>query len=247
MNTNKYASTIRTYTVRNLHEAVLTTGSDIVIPNDVPLRVVPEFSADVNPETNFLPVRVGVFSNFADGLIFKTPANRIDVSMAFLAYNYDEEFSLDLTYGATAVTVSAGTAGWVNGNSYAVEIETVGFDGRKVVMMVDATGPAAGNLRDYWPYSTGTFDTKNLDLTSAGENYTHKNISTLNCMYQINEFAEPFQFGGGADYDVVVMRVVLNLDPTHTTEFLTNIIDSSFDDETVYFDVVTDIEFTGKE
>lgn len=247
---NKYASILRTYTTRNFAEQALTVGSDVVIPAGslASIRVVPEFSGDVNPETNFLPRRIGVFSNFADGLVLKTPANRIDVSCAFNAYNYAQAYTLGLTYGSKAVTVSSGTSGWSAGNTYTVEITVDSLYSRTVVMLIDATGAATGNLRDYWCYdATGNNAAKNLSFVSADTFYTHKNISALNCMYDINEFAEPFQFSGAIDYEAIALRVVLNFDPAHTTEFLTDIIDTAFNGEKVFFDVVTEIEFTGKQ
>lgn len=242
---NKYASIVRTYRIRNLYEDTLTPGTDVIIPasglatnND--FRTFQNFSFDSNTQTNFTIKRLGLFSNFADGLVWKNAADRISVLFSFSAYRFAQSYSIDLTYGAKGVT-TAGTTGWVAGDRRAIAV----FDGPRYVLYVDPTGANAGNLEDYWSVTTGTVDASTLALVGRDISYVYRDISTLNCMHEVNQFAEPFNFGSGNDFDIVAVHIAINATEPADTPFLTNIIDASFTDETVYFDVVADIEFTG--
>lgn len=236
---NKYGSIVRTYTVRNMYEDTLSPGTDITVPHTSPTRSVPFFPLHANKETNFSVKRVGVFSNFADGLVFANPENRLSVFMRFFAYTLAESYEVQLTYGNKAVT-TIGTPNWTPGSDLVISIE--GIHRR-----INPTAAGTGNLLDYWDGGSNTFDARNLATPSGGATYTAMAISTLNCMYDVVELAEPFSFGFGIDYDTIDMEVALNVVPggVGTTDFLTNIIDASFTGESVYFDVVTEVEFTG--
>ena len=243
---NKYGSILRTYLARNIYEDALAAPADITFPagNVTEVRTIPNFSFDVNKDTNFSVQRVGVFSNFADGLVFKDAADRLDVSFLFAAYRFMEDYTIDVTYGSKSIAAT-GTTGWSGGSAsfVAAEIET----DKHVVVIVDAADVSSGVLRDYWQWQTdAALPARTLQLVGNDALYTFRGISTLNCMYNVNEFGEPFQFSATSEYDIIVVRVVVNEFPRHSTKFLTKSINTSFNDDAVYFDVVADIEFTGK-
>jgi hypothetical protein len=112
-------------------------------------------------------------------------------------------------------------------------------------MRIEATGAAAGDLEDYWMYQTGNAVCQALTGLTSPPPFVFKKISTLNCMYNVSKFFEPAVFGGVA-YEYTVLGARLNYTPTHNTTFMTHTIDSSFADETVYFDMVADVEFTAQ-
>ena len=242
MDGNQYGSVARSYVIRNHYEAVLTPGTDIVIPHGnsyTGLKTAVPFSYEVNPETNFVVRRVGVFCNFADGLVFKLPADRIDIDMRFNAYKFDEAYTIDMTYGSKAVT-AAGTTGWNAGSRRAVAL----YAGPYHVMFVDATGALSGNLEDYWQYDDGNVGGHSLDLVGNGKALSFKNVTTLNCMYEVNQFAQPFLISSGNAFDLIAFHCGLNLFVDHTTTLMTHGINPAFARETVFFDVVAEIEFT---
>lgn len=251
----KYQSIIRSFTTRNMYEAALTVGSDIVIPQAPASggHYIEDLPFYANKETNFIVRRVGVFSNFADGLVLKIPADRIDVLLdyyGFIRQPAGSVFSLDFTYGSKAVTAIAGTPGWINGASYSVEVTNANPLLPSKIVNIVATGPAAGNLQDYW-YGVSTplgRDAYNLYLLASGSRIEVVNVSLLNCMYEVNDFGEPFVFAAGQPLDMVGIWVKLNAPSMpggpHTTTFMTHTIAPAFDRSTVYFDVITEIEFT---
>lgn len=240
---NKYGSITRQYTIRNVYEDTLTVGTDIVIPSGDSyddLKTAEKFTFDTNQQTNFLIRRAGVFSNFADGLVFKNPEDRIDIDMSFRAYKRNQVYDLNVTYGSKAVT-AVGTTGWIPGNHAPISI----FGIPQIVLFVDVTGANSGNLEDYWMYDTGLVNARTLTLEGVGTEFSFKNVSTLNCLYDVDEPAYPFLIStGSGDYDLIAFHCGLNLQTDHTTTLMTDIIDTAFEQQTVFFDVVAEIEFT---
>lgn len=247
---NKYGSILRTFLSRTIYETTLTPGTDVVIPGTAFLingRTFPELTRDIHHETNYIVRRLGLFSNFADGLVWKNPADRADVTLNFVAYNFSTEYELSMTYGAKGVTASSGNPGWTPGTRVPIAIFSTTFGpGNYVIMYVDPTGAGAGDLEDYWQGATAA-SVQAFNLTQVGSDtlHTFKNISLLNCMYEVNEIAEPTKIGGANEYALQAFHVALNFDPEHTTTFLTKSIDASYADDTVYFDIVAEVELTG--
>lgn len=242
----KYSSVLRTFITRNFYEDTLAAGTDIVVPVTPYYQPIKDFGIFVNKETNFMVRRTGVFSNFADGLVFKTPADRFDVNYQYTAYRFTgDRFSLNFTYGSKNVTLNAGTTGWVAGNEYDVAVEIDSPD-RFMIINVIASDATSGVIQDYWDTKTTFIFCYNCTIAPAVP-FTVKNISQLNCMYEANDFAQPFEFSSASEYDLAGVQIKLNIDWTgqsHNTTLLTNTIDPSYNDETVYFDVITEIEFT---
>lgn len=250
---NKYSSTIRTYTIRNYIEDTLTPGTDLVIPAPAAgvtaLRTAPSFTEDVNQNTNIMIRKAGVFCNFADGLIFKDPKNRIDLDFALRTYvPTGDPYVVRTTYGSNIIMVTSGTPVWVGGGGGRRAINFNVTNGR--IMYID---PPAGippvlsaPLEDYWQYSSfAGIGAQDLVSVGGGRNFTMRNISALNCMYEAGEFGEPFIFSAGADYSYIALHAAINwLDTQHTTPFLTDIIDSAFTGADVFFDIVVEVEFT---
>jgi hypothetical protein len=244
MSQNKYGSILRTYVARNLEEAALTSGVDIVVPPAPLLHTVPQFTLDMNKETNFNIDKAGMFSNFADGLVLKDPQYRFDLTLSATPFTLaNNPYTLTLTYGSKVVTTFAGSPGWTPGLDYPVAIQE-SVSGEYTVMYINATGAGTGNLYDYWAYTSGNLLSE--ALTAFGSRaYVVKNISVLNCMYNVTEFFQPLIFTGGVEYAYVALRVALNLTTSHNTTFMTHTINSAFDGSTVHFDAVIDVEFTG--
>lgn len=244
---NKYGSITRTFILRNWYEDTLNPGTDVVLPSPVSMgvasnRFFPYFTRDTNKDTNYVVSRVGVFSNFADGLVLKNPADRIDVALSFSAYLEKESYSLNFTYGSKAVTLAAGTTGWGAGTLQQVLVSELPGRPGATARYIDATDAANGVLNDYWDQPSGARTCKNLQFVD-GSTFLRFGLSALNCMINLNEFAQPFVFSTAQNYDAITLGGALNDD--HTATFLTNIIDSSFADEKVIFDIVADVEFTG--
>jgi hypothetical protein len=238
---NRYGSVLRSFTIRNIYEAVLTTGTDIVIPQNQLNRTVSDFSYNTHQETNFIARKIGIFSNFADGLVWKNPADRADLTTDFLVFEYADSYTVNVTYGSRAITASAAVWPALTNISIAIDLP----NNLTGVFIISTATTSTGTLEDYWSYPTNpNLAARNLTQIGAFETWTMKNLSLLNCMYEYNEFAQPFVIGQGNSYDIIAMRVALNADTNHTTTFMTNTIDSSYDSEKVYFDIVTEIEFT---
>lgn len=253
MSANKYGSIVRTYTVRNLYEATLTVGNDITLPQ-VDNRTLTQLVADISRETIFSPRRIGIFSNFADGLVFKNPADRINIGVQYDPFVEGDRYTLGFTQGAKAVTTVAGTPGWTPGTTYPltvyVPVTVTGFGNEQVVVNITATGANTGDLEDYWQYGTNNLTARALsNSVIVPTTRTVLGISALNCMYEFNDVATPFLIEGGGNFDVVRMRLNVNRlgggSATNTTTFMTHAIDSSFNDSDVYFDAVVEVEFTG--
>jgi len=252
MSGNKYGSVVRAYTVRNLYETTLTAGNDITLPV-VNNRTMTQMVADISRETIFSPRRIGIFSNFADGLVFKNPADRINIGVQYDPFNKGDEYTFAFTQGLKAITTVAGTPGWTPGTTYPISVEVpvtvTGFGNEEIVVNVTATGANTGDLEDYWAYGTNNLIAHALSNSIiVPTTRTVFGISALNCMYEFNDVATPFLVTGGDTFDLVRMRLNVNTlgggVANNTTTFLTSNINSVFDDETVYFDAVVEVEFT---
>lgn len=252
---NQYGSVLRTYTVRNLYEAALTPGTDVVMPYSGGLaRFVPQLTMHADKETNFIIQKVGIFSNFADGLVFKTPADRIDLSVNAAGFKLqtagvgitDVHIGLVFTYGSRAVTTAFGNPGWTIGTTYAVAIDEP-TTGQTLLQFITATAANTGNLQDYWQYSDTIVSTlcHQVAQVAVPPTVRYKNISVLNSMYNFNQFFTPLVFTIGiATYAYMGVYISWNYDDSHNTTFMTHTIHPAFTGATVFFDLVLDIEFT---
>lgn len=242
----RYGSILRSYVVRNLEEAALTSGTDIVVPATGGfIRTAPMLTEDIHNETNFIVEKVGIFSNFADGLVLKDPQNRFHLAMSATAYQRaSDPYTLSFTYGSKNVTTAVGNPGWTPAVNYPVAIQNPVTSGW-IVMYITATAATTGTLEDYWLFPTSTPASETVTEIVSSTDYDFKSISVLNCMYNVNQFFQPLLFSGGSSYDYIGIRVALNQYTSHNTTFMTHSINSAFDTSTVHFDAILDVEFTG--
>jgi hypothetical protein len=254
---NKYSSIERVLTARNLFEGTISP------PNDFTLTPVTGFQQLVNNpfspnaidesyisrNTSFTIRKVGLFCNFADGLVFKNPWQNIRLRI-----------SVGLYYESSTV---AGTIVKVNNSK---TVTGAGF----VPLAPDTLAP--GDIISLFPEEFHIIDTitddNNATLTdypfyddpagawtklenndAGGDIYIdYFKIRELNYFHDIDFNYSPQLFTGlSGTSQWVIIKAQIFYDNSVTDpdiDFLTKTIDTSYDQDLVHFDAKLLVEYT---
>lgn len=255
---NKYASTCKLYTAPHMvADKTLSPPSDFSLaPAECYEGVVDVQPGEWNVNSRLIVREVGIFSNFADGLVFK---------------NIYEKMSLKLT--ATTLStdhVLAGTATTTLNARGIVGAGTSWNTGADQLVPGDVVLVTTPNTSQYCVVNTVTNDT-NITFTQypkmASGNVTltllsrpaatlqdktgFRNISALNTFYDIDWFINP-RIATNDHQPVIFVKINSGFDVAgqppsisqHSTTFLTKSISTDFADDHVSFDVLFKCEVT---
>jgi hypothetical protein len=196
----------------------------------------------LNPDSNLIVHNIGLFCNFADGMVFKTP---IPIHMALRAETYNRDAVLPLLTGVISAT--AGTQAISGGGTtfFATELaagDVIVLNGMPL-RIFHVTDDDNAETYEYIPVTVAAeMFVQKLSVTGA-DNTETMFISTLNDMYPATSFVHPVAlYALPSAY--IFLRGLFKTDINF--DFLTKSVDTSFDGDLVYWTVQADVEFTQK-
>lgn len=200
---NRYGSANRILRARNVAEKAMPApgATDLTVATADFVRQIFNLKDSIfDLNTNFRLRRIGVFSNFADGLVFANPDERLDVIVQAVAARSRIALSgtsVQTTFGSKNV-VGVGTSF----NTELIEGDTLritdvsGNYPRYYELSATPAGALAATLTDYskttQTVNIGSGRVTKLALDNAGAKiYTIEDISELNFLYDIEHFFDP--------------------------------------------------------
>lgn len=222
-------------------------GTDITIAsanwfNQLLTRTSPEWVQKLSVNSNLLLKRVGIFSNFADGLVFANPYEGLDLSILVAPYTYDSGVTGTITTALNSKTVAgAGLAGLNAGDIINVG-NAVGTGPEFLVI----DNPATPSVTDYPIYAVAAADWSQMVIDSSQAARTLIHIRELNVMYDYEHFFNPIIFAISTAPQALIIQADINgtgLAPAgHSVSFHTDTISANFTGDTCWFDVHAEFE-----
>jgi len=247
---NKYFSVERRFFATNVYSAAIAPPADFDIAAGAwNNRLFSINNREINPNGAILVNRLGLYSNFADGLVQKEHFDRIWVSLTARAYTY-----LPLTQLTGTVSVTAGTNALVAAGDGAFTTELaandvittggpLGISGKFLYRVASVTDDDNVVLKDYVEQTSAP--TTWVKLTSLGsEAFRQIEIRNLNEMSPVDQFLSPSLYAATGVYyislEIDFLAVVTSL------TYMTKSINASYSGDTCFFDAYADIEYTDR-
>lgn len=242
---NSYRSCIRTLTARNLCDLSIAPPASLAITAPDLKTVLFEDGRssagqtrfDVN--SNITLKRLGVFSNFGDGLVWGTPWVRIALRIAAVPYSVPATplvGTVSLAVNSTTMTgigtnfsasLAAGDIVSVAGSFYVVR-------GSVAALTLELTDFPFAAVAGASVYKVNTPVLIPIATTFYG-------IENFNCMYD-HECWFPASLIGGLNVPNYFLKVDATIEDTLL--LMTKTVDTSYAGDTAYFDVKADFEMT---
>lgn len=236
---NQYGSIRRVFTARNQYENFIDPPNDYTVPvllTDEQLANPVEYP-DFNVQGNIAVRQVGVFSNFADGFVFKNTWESFDVEVRSALYEegsiggvFSSTLGSKVVTGSGFLTLSAGDIIEV-GNNECFIIESVTDDANAVV-------------NDY-PIRTHLLaDWRPLTAVGSSQSQILFSIRELNHFFDMDFIAYHTDYAnpGTTPTHLLLSARMLNFSDV---ELMTKTIDTSYSGDWARFDVKLIVEFTG--
>jgi len=241
---NQYGSVIRTLTARNVIEKVIAPPADLLVATtdcigqifEAGQRQIANPSFKYYVESNIILHRLGVFSNFADGMVWKTPYSRMGVRISFTPFSMLPAISGTVTVASNSkaltgdlstlfvAEIPAGTNIMIGGAIFTVALVT---DNQNAV------------LTDYAINAAGVQCLK-LSTPAPTVSTLLYGVENFNTMYEHEAFVPISTIAGNLPFYFITATPVLVDDST----LMTRTIDPSYGREIAYFDVKADFEFS---
>lgn len=264
---NKYSSVTRSLRARNVFEGVMPApGTDLSIGTSswspsifnriegdsytIPAAGTHKF---LNINSNLILRRLGLFCNFADGLVAASVNAGVDAVVRAASYTRGNPASGAATVSCTpaskTVTLDTGAIGDFSAGQTVLMTggqDLLGALGRTFNQygIIDSVDGGAGtfDLYDYPKFSFSGDDIFILTGVSEASRYVYyRDMTELNYMYEINQFFTPAEFSTTAVTDILLLGRV---QPRLTASWHTDSIASAYEDDTVFFDLIGDFEYT---
>jgi len=244
---NAYSSVLRTLRARNVCETTISPPTSLTIADTEWVRqVVTNRALWVSPQSNFTIKRLGMFCNFADGLVFANANERLNVTLHTQAFTrLQVGTSITMVSGAKAAT-GVGFTGNISQNT----ILRVPYSGTEYQYVICADDPSTDTDVDLTDYAEANVTGASLVKLVALPNYHRLDftrISELNYMYDIDEFVSPLAFASAAATDMVMWCEVNQTEFNYyksSIDFLTRSVSPDYDGDAVHFDLVVEVEYT---
>lgn len=247
-----YRSVTRMLTGRNLVENTLNVPVNI----NLAATVSPVYHAFFNPLRSIYPQskvivkRVGIFCNFADGLVFSDAHGSYELDIVCMATkktliaNGSSVSFTEPSRTLTGVGTQFSTGGQFTGGGNGTFLEFGSGLYNQVYQIVSDTEITMHSM----PESSGSFNIPSGSVsivTDAGSEAKVQvnNIRTLNNMYEVNELLDPFD---GITLDNLATGILLyaSIDRTVSATFLTDSISTDYNGDIASIDVVAEFDFT---
>lgn len=199
-------------------------------------------TSPLDPESNFIVRGVGLFSNFADGLVFQTGGNRPVAALDISYYSIDSTLTglVAFTKGSKAV-VGTGTA-------FDTELSAgdyIRHTDREIFIVDSVTDAENLVLTQYARSSGGSSNVKKMSKATGFIQY-YDNILTLNEIYTGERFLPTASIYSSSADQVAIQGYIVPIDTGDTIDFLTKSIYNGFSGDTVTFQLLAEIEYTLK-
>lgn len=241
---NKYFSKERRFWSKDLYNAAINPPNNFTIAaSGFNRRILSIDISLLSPQTNIIVQKMGLFSNFADGLVWGDNSMRIFGSATARAFTFGDTFT------GTSVTVTAGSKTITGvGTAFQTQLDDGDYFTDGVWIYHTDGEPATQTqltVRD-WPEQNRAAVPANTfrKLTEVGNDLvTRVELNLLNEMMPIDEFITPSAFGTAV---TDVIGVEIDISNFEQLAFLTKAVSTSFAGDTCSFDVAADLEFTAR-
>lgn len=243
MDNNKYFGVVRQFVAKDVYHDTISPPSDFQISaNGFTTTMVDMDQGSVDSNTNLIVTDVGLFCNFADGFVRKTPCERVYVQFNIKAFAEDSALTGLITIAACDKTVTGA------GTSFDTELaDNDYFAQGRYVYKVDGNPGAANSMEmHWWPVrnAAGVAAVKLTEVGSLAVFVDPIEITELNCMVPVNNYALPSLFSSVAANRLVLEATVVN---PSTLTYLTKSVCTDFADDTAFFDVVANVLYTNRD
>lgn len=228
----------RRVVIPGYYDNVISPPNDFTLPesaitNNFYFRLDQNF---IDENTNYRIRNIGVFSNFADGLVPKNPGFNIKVSFGIQGYEYDS----DVTGTSTPVPGSKIVTGV--GTNYTAELsvnDTI-TEGRYLYHVASVDSNTQITLREYVQDDSFSTSLDKLSFTAASSSVITDIPVVLNAMHPVEEFIPVEFFSSTPTYIGFYGR----LSHVGDIDFLTKSISTDYDGDSCFFDIYADVEYT---
>jgi hypothetical protein len=255
---NKYQSLTRFLRARNIVEKVISPPTDLSIaaadwvtqifsPYDFDMSVANVYKKPWNVNSSLLLRSYGIYSNLADGLVFKDPGKRLDIQIYNGAFSRGAAITgIQFTAGSKAITSATIDLTTVlsvddfivsNANRY-YRIATIAVGGASATITdyARATSAGAPPHETIYPLVPDSLSTQYIAI---------HDISQLNVPFMCEQYLNPLTYASNIATDVLLWVVPsIGIDAAQASVFITKSIDTAFDTETIYLDAGIEIDFT---
>jgi hypothetical protein len=227
-------------------EQTLVAATDITIPAVSFEPVLINIPLDQYNHRSNIEIRsIGLYSNFADGLVFRDPYTPVAVGlkvsrMVRSVLTGDPGGGVDYTLK----TVSG------SGTNFLAELAAGNIIGQHPVVsgavpflfgIVDSvTNNTSLELTSYPLNEDGGAAIPFIKLEEESSVNFYTEVHTLNEMYSLVNYINPAELSGNGEYIIMQMYIVNRTDLV----FLRDTISSDFDDDNVWFHGVAELEYT---
>lgn len=247
---NSYGSSIRTFTARNVLETVmpLSPAALTIAVNDwVPQifetgqRTGTGGTSQIIQASNLILRRIGLFCNFADGLIFRTPYANPVITITAVPYSVSATpFTGTVNVLATSKSVDGVGTQFITEGLVAGSVIRIG--GRLYTLAANPsaeTGLGCLTLTDY-AHTANNASVYQVNVNAQVWSGAFRWINNLNYMYERESFSAISLLAGNLSNYFLRASV----SQAASADYMTNTVDTSFEDAPVIFDVVADFEIT---
>jgi hypothetical protein len=238
---NTYGSSNRTYVARNVREATISPPTDIAVSQAGWFTQLLKPISLVQYQENVLLRRVGLFSNFADGLVWADPKTRLQINIEASAAAYLNTFSATPTPKSKAL-VGAGTHFLTDVNPGDV---LYGQTSQTWNLVYTVNNDTSITFADYYESANAgaeIFRVYGVGGSQVGPSAILYGVDLFNFMYEL-EF--PVNVGAARTPPLhsFLKATVYNIpDAAPDPTILTKSIDTAFATDKAFFDVIAEVE-----
>ena len=246
MSGNLYSSTVRRFISSPLNVDTIAPPADYTVAagsySSFMYTKGPAIALQplLNPDSNLIIHNIGLFCNFADGLVFKTP---IPFIMQLRAETYNRDAVLPLLTGVVSAT--AGEQKITGGGTTLFNAELAAGDvivlNGMPIRIDSVTNDDEAITVEYIPLTVASEPFIQKLAVTGADNSETMFVSTLNDMYPTTSFINPVALYASPSAFIFLRGLFKN---DINMDFLTKSVDTAFDGDLVYWTVQADIEFT---
>lgn len=238
---NEYFGVSRQFIAKDVYNGIISPPSDFTIgAGGFTTTIIDIDQGSLDPDSNIIISRVGLFSNFADGLVKKTACDRLLCAMVARSFSDDSALSGAMTITACSKTVTGDGAALFDtelsdGDYFAAEDYVYKVNGAPA-------GPATMTMHWWSPRSySGVAATKLAQIGTQA--YRNVEITELNMFVPVNEFLMPATTGFSS---AAASRMVLEVGFLNNTalDYLTKSVSTAYDQDTCHFDLIAELLYT---